>query len=429
MPRAAARRCHADDRRLTRWPRSPRSPAGGCIAPAGDARWSRAVEFDSRAGQPGGLFVALPGERVDGHDFAAAAVGGRRGRRARRAARSTRPRSIVPPRARRRRHLPRRRRPDGSGAAVLAALAPARRARRRRAARADGRRRHRLVRQDLDQGPDRRGARAGSARRVAPPESFNNELGHPYTVLRADDDTRFLVLELSARGIGHIAALARIAPPRIGAVLNVGARAHRRVRLGRGHRRGQVRTGAGAARADGRRGAERRRSAGRRDGRAHRRPGWSLVGRAADAEVRAEDVTLDEPAGPGSPWSPRRARRRSRCGWSARTRSATRWPRPRSARAGGTPPTRSPRRCRRLRPASPLADGGHRPRRRHHRRSTTPTTPTRTRCAAALRALSAIGRRPADLGGARRDGRARRRGRGRARRDRPAGGAARTSTG
>jgi UDP-N-acetylmuramoyl-tripeptide--D-alanyl-D-alanine ligase len=58
---------------------------------------------------------------------------------------------------------------------------------------------------------------------IAPPESFNNELGHPYTALRATPDTRFLVLELSARGIGHIAALARVAPPRIGAVLNVGS--------------------------------------------------------------------------------------------------------------------------------------------------------------------------------------------------------------
>src|SRR6478609_8831360 len=58
---------------------------------------------------------------------------------------------------------------------------------------------------------------------IAPPESFNNELGHPYTALRADEHTRFLVLELSARGVGHIAMLAAIAPPRIGAVVNVGS--------------------------------------------------------------------------------------------------------------------------------------------------------------------------------------------------------------
>jgi UDP-N-acetylmuramoyl-tripeptide--D-alanyl-D-alanine ligase len=60
---------------------------------------------------------------------------------------------------------------------------------------------------------------------VAPEGSFNNELGLPLTVLRADEDTRYLVLEMSARGPGHIAYLCGIAPPRIGAVLNVG-RAH-----------------------------------------------------------------------------------------------------------------------------------------------------------------------------------------------------------
>jgi UDP-N-acetylmuramoyl-tripeptide--D-alanyl-D-alanine ligase len=42
-------------------------------------------------------------------------------------------------------------------------------------------------------------------------------------VLLATTDTRFLVLELSARGLGHIRHLAEIAPPRIGAVLNVGS--------------------------------------------------------------------------------------------------------------------------------------------------------------------------------------------------------------
>ena len=60
---------------------------------------------------------------------------------------------------------------------------------------------------------------------IAPEGSFNNEIGLPLTVLRAGSSTRFLVLEMSARGIGHIAALCDIAPPRIGAVLNVG-RAH-----------------------------------------------------------------------------------------------------------------------------------------------------------------------------------------------------------
>jgi UDP-N-acetylmuramoyl-tripeptide--D-alanyl-D-alanine ligase len=52
---------------------------------------------------------------------------------------------------------------------------------------------------------------------------MNNELGHPYTVLLADADTRYLVLELGARGIGHIRHLTTIAPPRIGVELNVGS--------------------------------------------------------------------------------------------------------------------------------------------------------------------------------------------------------------
>jgi UDP-N-acetylmuramoyl-tripeptide--D-alanyl-D-alanine ligase len=57
---------------------------------------------------------------------------------------------------------------------------------------------------------------------VAPPGSFNNELGHPWTVLRATTDTDYLILEMSARHRGNIAALARIAPPSIAVVLNVG---------------------------------------------------------------------------------------------------------------------------------------------------------------------------------------------------------------
>ncbi|KAA8958844.1 UDP-N-acetylmuramoyl-tripeptide--D-alanyl-D-alanine ligase, partial [Mycobacterium sp.] len=57
---------------------------------------------------------------------------------------------------------------------------------------------------------------------VAPPGSFNNELGHPWTVLRATENTDYLILELSARHRGNIAALAAVAPPAIGVVLNVG---------------------------------------------------------------------------------------------------------------------------------------------------------------------------------------------------------------
>lgn len=57
---------------------------------------------------------------------------------------------------------------------------------------------------------------------VASTGSFNNELGVPLTVLRIDAATRFLVVEMGARGIGHIATLCAIAPPTIAVVLNVG---------------------------------------------------------------------------------------------------------------------------------------------------------------------------------------------------------------
>jgi UDP-N-acetylmuramoyl-tripeptide--D-alanyl-D-alanine ligase len=63
---------------------------------------------------------------------------------------------------------------------------------------------------------------ADAAPTIATAGSFNNELGLPLTVLRATGETRFLVLEMGARGIGHLAELCQIAPPDISLVLNVG---------------------------------------------------------------------------------------------------------------------------------------------------------------------------------------------------------------
>ncbi len=57
---------------------------------------------------------------------------------------------------------------------------------------------------------------------VAPVGNLNNELGVPLTVSRIDEHTRYLVAEMGARGIGHIAYLCEITPPRVGVVLNVG---------------------------------------------------------------------------------------------------------------------------------------------------------------------------------------------------------------
>ncbi|MCW2595521.1 MAG: murF [Jatrophihabitans sp.] len=165
------------------------------------ARVTGCVEFDSRAVSSGGLFVALPGERVDGHDFVAAAT-------AAGAVASLVTRPVDGPSIE-----------VADGFAALAALAAA------------------VIRRLPDTvvigvtGSSGKTstkdllarvlAQAGPT--VAPPGSYNNELGHPYTVLRATPATRFLVLETSARGIGHIRYLTEIAPPRIGVVLNVGS--------------------------------------------------------------------------------------------------------------------------------------------------------------------------------------------------------------
>ncbi len=183
------------------------------------------VEFDSRAVGPGGLFLALPGARSDGHDHAGSAAAA--GAVAVLAARPVGvPAIVVKPQARAGGGLAGvlEHDIDGSGAAVLAALAKLAAA----------------VAAELVAGGLTIVGITGSSGKtstkdlvaavlaplgevVAPPGSFNNELGHPWTVLRATRSTDYLVLEMSARHPGNIAALAEIAPPAIGVVLNVGA--------------------------------------------------------------------------------------------------------------------------------------------------------------------------------------------------------------
>ncbi|MGX7829437.1 UDP-N-acetylmuramoyl-tripeptide--D-alanyl-D-alanine ligase [Actinokineospora sp. 24-640] len=251
------------------------------------------VEFDSRKVTPGGLFVAVPGENVDGHDYAAAAV--ERGATAVLAAREVdAPAVIVPPVAEAHRGsvaLAGDR--DGSGAAVLAGLAALARA---VVDRLDG-----LTVVGVTGSSGKTSTKdliaqvlAPIGATIAPPGSFNNELGHPWTALRADEQTKFLVLELSARGPGHIAALCDTAPPRIGVVLNVGS-AH----LGEfGSREDIARTkgelaeklpadGVAILNADDPLVAA---MAARTKARV------VLVGEARNAHVRAEDVRLDEQA-------------------------------------------------------------------------------------------------------------------------------------
>lgn len=52
--------------------------------------------------------------------------------------------------------------------------------------------------------------------------SFNNELGVPLTLVNAPGDAEMTVVEMGARGEGHIAGLCEIAHPTVGVVTNVG---------------------------------------------------------------------------------------------------------------------------------------------------------------------------------------------------------------
>lgn len=63
---------------------------------------------------------------------------------------------------------------------------------------------------------------AARYRTAASPRSFNNDLGVPLTLLGAPDGTEAVVVEMGARGWGHIARLCRIASPTVAVVTNVG---------------------------------------------------------------------------------------------------------------------------------------------------------------------------------------------------------------
>src|SRR5829696_4355155 len=158
---------------------------------------------DSRAVTPGALFVALVGERADGHDFVA------------RARADGAVAALVS-------------RPVDSGLclvvpdplAALGALARdqvvAGHAQGLRVLAITGSQGKTSTKDLLAQLLETTGPT------VSPVGNLNNELGVPLTVARIEPTTRFLVAEMGARGIGHIAYLCRIAPPDVALVLNVG---------------------------------------------------------------------------------------------------------------------------------------------------------------------------------------------------------------
>lgn len=158
------------------------------------------VSIDSRTVEPGQLFVPIVGER-DGHDFIAAAV--ERGAAAYFTARK----------------------PDGGGTAIVVAdtgealLALGRHARSLlgdRVVGITGSVGKTTVKDLIAAILSLRFVTAASER------SFNNEIGVPLTLANAPEGTEALVIELGARGSGHIALLCEIARPTIGVVTAVG---------------------------------------------------------------------------------------------------------------------------------------------------------------------------------------------------------------
>ncbi|MDQ0842180.1 UDP-N-acetylmuramoyl-tripeptide--D-alanyl-D-alanine ligase [Streptomyces sp. V1I6] len=157
------------------------------------------VVIDSRAVEPGSLFAAFQGEKVDGHDYAERAVAAGAA-----AVLATRPLGVPAivvddvqsALGRLARHVVER-----LGTKVVALTGSA-----GKTSTKD------LIAQVLQRkGPT-----------VWTPGSLNNEIGLPLTALRATNETEHLVLEMGARGIGHIRYLTELTPPRIGLVLNVG---------------------------------------------------------------------------------------------------------------------------------------------------------------------------------------------------------------
>ncbi len=159
------------------------------------------VEVDSRLVRPGGLFVALPGERSDGHDHAAAAIAA--GAVAVLAARPV------------------------AGVPCLVVNDPL------VAMQALARELYVVGIEPLTFGITGSSGKTSTKDLLAtvlsalgptlsPVGSYNNEIGLPLTALRREVDTRFAVLEYSARALGHITFLRSIVQPHAGTVLNIG---------------------------------------------------------------------------------------------------------------------------------------------------------------------------------------------------------------
>ncbi|WP_405781504.1 UDP-N-acetylmuramoyl-tripeptide--D-alanyl-D-alanine ligase [Streptomyces sp. NBC_00859] len=157
------------------------------------------VVTDSREVRPGSLFVAFAGERVDGHDYARSSA--EAGAVAVLATRPVGVPAIVVPDVTAALGTLARTVVERLGTEVVALTGSA-----GKTSTKD------LIAQLLERkGPT-----------VYPAGNLNNEIGLPLTALRADENTRYLVLEMGARYIGDIRYLTGLVPPKTGLVLNVG---------------------------------------------------------------------------------------------------------------------------------------------------------------------------------------------------------------
>jgi UDP-N-acetylmuramoyl-tripeptide--D-alanyl-D-alanine ligase len=167
----------------------------------------RGVVVDSRLAGDGDLFVALPGERTDGHRFVRPALdAGAAGAVVRRGTADASEPELGPLIE------------VDDPAAALLELARDERGRMGAVA---------VVGITGSTGKtctkDLTAAVLGAHLRVvASPASFNNEVGLPLTLLACTEDTQAVVCEMGARGRGHIRLLCEVARPGIGVVTNVG---------------------------------------------------------------------------------------------------------------------------------------------------------------------------------------------------------------
>ncbi|SHI38677.1 UDP-N-acetylmuramoyl-tripeptide--D-alanyl-D-alanine ligase [Tessaracoccus bendigoensis DSM 12906] len=165
------------------------------------------VVIDNRDATPGALFIALPGERVDGHSFAPAAVAaGAAG--------------VVGM------HLT-----DADVPHILAADSVDALSWLARGVVAEARARG-MLSIGITGSSGKTSTKDLMAQvfeavgpTVAPKGSQNNEIGVPLTACRVADDTAYLVSEMGSRGVGHIAWLTSLIGLDIGVCLNIG-RAH-----------------------------------------------------------------------------------------------------------------------------------------------------------------------------------------------------------